>query len=462
MSALHELSARELVSGYRSKAFSPTQVMEAVIRRIGAWEAKLKALYAFDPDGARAAAGEATERWAKGAPIGPLDGVPITIKENIASKGVPVPLGTAATKLVPAVEDAPPSARVREAGAIIFAKTTMPDYGMLSSGLSSFHPLTRNPWNLAMNPGGSSAGAGAAAAAGYGPLHIGTDIGGSVRLPAGWCGIYTLKPSAGRVPIDPAYVGRVAGPMTKTVGDTAFLMSVLAKPDWRDHMSLPPEDLPWLDLDGMNIKGLRIGLMMDAGAGLDVLPEVRQAVEAAAKRFEQAGAVIEPMKPVLTRAMLDGLDDFWRARAWDDIAKLDPPTRAKVLPYIVAWAHRAVGLSGLDVLRGFNRIIEMRKTAAVAFKPFDFVLSPTCPVPTYPAELASPVDDPMRPFEHIGFTVVWNMTDHPAASINCGFTSAGLPIGLQIVGRRFDDIGVLRLSAAYERMRGAQRAWPEP
>jgi len=462
MSDLAILDAQAIMAGYRKKAFSPVQVIDAVIARIGRWEPRLKALYAFDPDGARKAAQASSERWAKGAPIGSLDGVPITIKENIASKGVPVPLGTAATKLVPALEDAPPSARVREAGAIIFAKTTMPDYGMLSSGLSSFHPLTRNPWNLAMNPGGSSAGAGAAAAAGYGPLHIGTDIGGSVRLPAGWCGIYTLKPSAGRVPIDPPYLGRVAGPMTKTVGDTALLMSVLAKPDWRDHMSLPPADIPWLELGGLSLKGLRIGLMLDAGAGLDVQPDVRAAVEAAANLLQGAGADIQPMKPILSRAMLDGLDDFWRARAWDDIGKLDPPTRAKVLPYIVAWAHRGVGLSGLDVLRGFNRIIEMKKAAAAAFQPFDFVLSPTCPVPSYPAELASPVDDPARPFEHIGFTVVWNMTDHPAASINCGYTSSGLPIGLQIIGRRFDDLGVLRLSAAYEAMRGPGRPWPEP
>ncbi len=158
-------------------------------------------------------------RWLAGAPLGALDGVPCLIKENIATRGVPVPLGTAATELVPAAQDAPPAARLREAGAVILGKTTMPDYGMLSSGLSSFHPLTRNPWDLRKNPGGSSAGAAAAAAAGYGPLHLGTDIGGSVRLPAGWCGIFALKPSLGRIPIYPPYAGRVAGPMTRSVAD---------------------------------------------------------------------------------------------------------------------------------------------------------------------------------------------------------------------------------------------------
>src|ERR1700716_3630151 len=178
VTSLHDLSAVDLIAGFRARQFSPSEVLEDVIAHIAVWEPHIKALYAFDPDGARATAKASTERWQKDVPIGPLDGVPTTIKENIATKGVPVPLGAATAKLVPAVADAPPAARLREAGAVIFSKTTMPDYGMLSSGLSSFHPLTRNPWDLSKNPGGSSAGAGAAAAAGYGPLHLGTDNGG--------------------------------------------------------------------------------------------------------------------------------------------------------------------------------------------------------------------------------------------------------------------------------------------
>ncbi len=174
-------------------------MLEDVIAHVARWEPHLKALYLFDPDGARKVAKASTDRWNNGEPTGVLDGVPVTIKDNIATKGQPVPLGTASLPLVAAERDAPPVARLREAGAVIFSKTTMPDYGMLSSGLSSFHPLTRNPWDLSKNPGGSSSGAGAAAAAGYGPLHLGTDIGGSVRLPACWCGLVALKPSLGRV-----------------------------------------------------------------------------------------------------------------------------------------------------------------------------------------------------------------------------------------------------------------------
>src|SRR4051812_2393706 len=335
---LHDLSAVDLIAGFRAKQFSPSEVLEDVLAHVANWEPHLKALYAFDPDGARAMAKASTERWHKEEPAGALDGVPATIKENIATKGVPVPLGAATTTLVPSPVDAPPAARLREAGAVIFSKTTMPDYGMLSSGLSSFHPLTRNPWDLSKNPGGSSAGAGAAGAAGYGPLHLGTDIGGSVRLPACWCGLVALKPSLGRVPIDPPYVGRVAGPMTRTVDDTALMMSVLSKPDRRDGMSLPPASINWKALD-RPLRKLRIGLMLDPGAGLALEKPVREVAVKAAKAFEAAGAVVTEVAGILTREMLDGLDNFWRARMWDDLSKLTPAERATALPYIRQWAE---------------------------------------------------------------------------------------------------------------------------
>jgi Asp-tRNA(Asn)/Glu-tRNA(Gln) amidotransferase A subunit family amidase len=202
-------------------------------------------------------------------------------------------MGTAAVALYPQPKDAPVAARLREAGAIIFAKTTVPDYGMLSSGLSSFHPLTRNPWDLTRNPGGSSAGAGSAAAAGYGPLHVGTDIGGSVRLPAGWCGVFGFKPSNGRIPIDPPYLGRSAGPMTRTVADAALMMTQIALPDVRDSMSLPYQELPWRQLDG-DVRGLRLGIMADAGCGSPTDPQVAEAVLRAARIFEAAGPFSYP------------------------------------------------------------------------------------------------------------------------------------------------------------------------
>jgi aspartyl-tRNA(Asn)/glutamyl-tRNA(Gln) amidotransferase subunit A len=457
--SLHDLSAIDLIDGFWAKQFSPTEVLEDVLNHVAAWEPHIKALYAFDPDGARAMAKGSTERWHKRAPTGPLDGVPATIKENIATEGVPVPLGAATSTLVPAAADAPPAARLREAGAVIFSKTTMPDYGMLSSGLSSFHPLTRNPWDLSKNPGGSSAGAGAAGAAGYGPLHVGTDIGGSVRLPACWCGLVALKPSLGRIPIDPSYVGRVAGPMTRTVQDAALMMSVLSLPDSRDGMSLPPNDFDWGALD-IELKGVRIGLSLDLGFALPLESDVRETVLKAARAFEAAGAIVTEVPPVMTRELLDGLDNFWRARSWDDLVKLPPAERAKALPYIRQWAESGARLSGLDVIRGFNATMTIRTAAAKQFADIDYLLSPVSPVVNFAAELASPINDPEKPFEHIGYTVAWNMSEQPAVSLNGGYSSSGFPIGVQIVGRRFDDLGVLRMAKAFENLRGPQKPWP--
>ncbi len=459
VTSLHDLSAVDLIAGFRGRQFSPSEVLEDVLAHVAVWEPHIKALYAFDPDGARTVAKASTERWQQGEPAGPLDGVPVTIKENIATQGVPVPLGAATTKLVPAAADAPPAARLREAGAVIFSKTTMPDYGMLSSGLSSFHPLTRNPWDLSKNPGGSSAGAGAAGAAGYGPLHLGTDIGGSVRLPACWCGLVALKPSLGRIPVDPPYVGRVAGPMTRTVDDAALMMSVLSKPDRRDGMSLPPNDINWKALD-LPPRKLRIGLMLDLGVGQALEQEVRDVAVKAARAFEAAGAEVTEVPSVLTREMLDGLDAFWRARSWDDLSRLTPAERAKALPYIYKWAEAGVKLSGVDVVRGFNATMAIRAGAAKLFTELDYVISPVSPVVNFAAELASPINDPEKPFEHICYTVTWNMSENPAASINGGYNASGFPIGVQIVGRRFDDIGVLRMAKAFEGIRGPQKPWP--
>lgn len=461
VTSLHDLSAVDLIAGYRAKQFSPSEVLGEVLAHVAVWEPHIKALYLLDPEGARATAKASTDRWQRGEPLGTLDGVPVTIKENIATKDQPSPFGSASVKLVPSPKDAPPAARLREAGTIIFSKTTMPDYAMLSSGLSSFHPLTRNPWDLSKNPGGSSSGAGAAGAAGYGPLHLGTDIGGSVRLPACWNGLVALKPSFGRIPVDPFYVGRVAGPMTRTVDDTALMMSVLSRPDRRDGMSLPAHEINWKALDKSPRK-LRIGLMLDAGTGQPLEKEVREVAVKATKALESAGAVITEIDGILTREMLDGLDNFWRARSWDDLSRLAPEERNKTLPYIHQWAEAGAKLSGVDVIRGFNATMAIRTAAAKLFCDLDYVVSPVSPVVNFPAEFASPVNDPTKPFEHIAFTVPWNMSENPAVSINGGYDRRGFPIGVQIVGRRFDDLGVLGMAKAFEGLRGPQKPWPIP
>ena len=461
MASLHELSALDLLAAYRARTLSPVEVTRALLKHIAAWEPHLHATYALNPEDALTQAEASQARWLKDAPLGALDGVPALIKENIATRGVATPLGTAATELVAAARDAPPAARLREAGALILGKTTMPDYGMLSSGLSSFHALTRNPWDLRRNPGGSSAGAAAAAAAGYAPLHVGTDIGGSLRLPAGWCGIFTLKPSLGRIPIHPPYAGRVAGPMTRSVEDAALMMGVLSLPDARDATSLPYQAIAWHQLE-RDIRGLKIGLLLDAGWGLAVDPEVRAAVDAAARAFEAAGAIVEPLRPFMTREMAEGMDRFWRMRSWIDISALSEERRAKVLPFIVEWARGGAALSGAQVFHGYSQMAAMRDAAVAACQPFDVVLSPTAPIAAFAAELPCPTNDPARPFEHIAFTLPYNMSEQPAASIDCGHTRDGLPIGLQIIGPRHDDLGVLQVARAWERIRPPPPPWPTP
>ncbi|MBN9329299.1 amidase [Comamonas sp.] len=464
MTALHELSAVELVAAYRRHALSPVEVATALLEHVQRWEPHLHASYLLRPELTLEQARASLSRWMRGAPCGPLDGVPVTIKENIATLGDPVPLGTAASELKPSPVNAPPAQRLREAGAVLLCKTTMPDYGMLSSGVSSFHASARNPWDTTKGPGGSSAGAGAGAAAGYGPLHIGTDIGGSVRLPAAWCGVFGFKPSLGRVPIDPPYTGRAAGPITRTVQDAALMMQVLSAPDVRDSMSLPPQHIDWdtATTRPRRLHGLRLGLLLDAGCGLPVQPQVQAAVQAAAELFEDAGAIIVPMQPFFTREMLDGMDHFWRMRSWMDLCKLDAPRRERVLPFIRTWAESAAGFSAAHLYEASQQFYATRVATVRACSQVDYVLSPTAPITAFDALLPAPTNDPMRPLEHIAFTVPCNMSEQPAASIACAMTQAGLPIGLQIAGPRFDDLGVLQLAHAFEQLRAPLPPWPQP
>src|SRR4051812_7197876 len=387
MAAIHELSAAQLAAAFAHGELSPVDVARAQLERIALWEPRINALYRISADTALAEAREAEMRWRAHEPRSALDGVPITLKENIYTRGDPAPIGTRANDDAPPQgADAPPAARVREAGCVILGKTTMPDYGMLSSGLSSIHGVTRNPWRLARNPSGSSSGAGAAAAAGYAPLHLGTDIGGSVRLPATHCGIFALKPSLGRVPVYPPYMGRVVGPMTRTVGDAVLLMNVIATPDARDFMSLPPRhgDFALEEVSGKP----RIGLLPDMGVGLAVDAEVRAAAEAAAAALVNAGCEVESIRSFLTEEMFDGMCRFFEVRLYNDLMQLPAARRAKVLPFVAEWCSwRAGGFSGRDVMQAYGLVMAMREAAVATTEPYDFLLSPTSPILAYEAEL---------------------------------------------------------------------------
>jgi aspartyl-tRNA(Asn)/glutamyl-tRNA(Gln) amidotransferase subunit A len=469
MPGLHAWGAARLARAYQAGELSPVEVAQAVVAQVQRCEAQLHATWAFDPAEALAMARASETRWQQGRALGPLDGVPVTLKENIATQGMAMPLGSAASLLVPATADAPPAARLREAGAVFVARTTMPDYGMLSSGLSSFHALARNPWDLGKTPGGSSAGAGAAAAAGYGHIHLGTDIGGSIRLPATWCGVVGFKPSDGRVPIFPPYTGRAAGPLTRSVEDAAIAMAVLSRPDARDATSLPPQTIAWTDLpDGAAdprhaVRGLKIGLLLDAGWGLPPQPEVAAAVQAAAQLLADAGATVTPLAGFTTREMANGINGFWRMRSWLDLAALPADRRDRVLPYIRDWVAAASSYSAAQLFHHHSQFAALRDAAVTACAPFDFVISPVAPDVAGAAEAPSPTGDPLRAMEHIAYTLPFNMSGQPAISVPCGHDRSGLPIGLQIAGRRHDDLGVLRLARAWELLRpaGLIRPWPE-
>lgn len=463
MADIHDLSAVELAASYEGGELSPVEATKALLAHLDAWEPRLNAMYRVNHEAALRQAGEAEKRWRVQAPLSPLDGVPATIKENIYTKGDPAPIGAASNlPAAPQSADAPPAARLRQAGCVLLGKTTMPDFGMLSSGLSSAHGVTRNPWNTAKNTSGSSSGAGAACAAGYAPLHLGTDIGGSVRLPAAHCGIFGLKPSHGRVPVYPPFMGRVTGPMTRDVETAALMMNWLTLPDPRDFMSLPHRAADYTAaLDGIDPKKLRIGVLADLRVGLPVHPEVRAAAQAAAKALAGAGATVEELPSFLKPEMLDGMCRFFEARQYNDFVQLPPERQQKMLPFVAEWATwRAKDFSGRDVMQAYGQVMAMREAAVAACEPFDFVISPVSPILPYEAELPSPNNDPHDALPHIAFTVPFNMSEQPAASVNWTFSADGLPIGVQVVGRRFDDAGVLQLARAIENLRPAQKPWP--
>jgi aspartyl-tRNA(Asn)/glutamyl-tRNA(Gln) amidotransferase subunit A len=253
--------------------------------------------------------------------------------------------------------------------------------------------------------------------------------------------------------------------MTRTVADAALLMTALTKPDPRDYMALPYQEIAWssvLEGDTQSaLKGKKLGLLLDIGGGLALVPDVRAAITSAARAFERAGAAVELVAPFLNADIVAGLDRFFQARLLAEFQLLPPERQEKVLPFIVAWCRRAEKLSAADAARNLSFIMLMREKAVAATEPYDFLITPTSPITAYAAEEATPGNDPAHPFEHIAFTVPFNMSEQPAASICAGYDERGMPIGLQIVGHRFDDVGVLRMARAYEMIRPAQRAWPE-
>lgn len=450
-----DLDAAALSAGYAAGTFTPSEVAEDVIARVEAREPELNALYLFDAEEVRADAAASTARWAAGTQLSEFDGVPVTVKENIARAGKPKPSGTAIPNPPVPAQNAPTTDRLLEAGAVIVGSTTMPDWGMLSSGVSSLHGITRGGLNPAHTSGGSSAGAGAAASAGYGPFHVGTDIGGSIRLPGSWQGLTALKPSEGLIPLDVPYTGRAAGPLTRTAADAIRLMSVIARPDARDYLTRPYPEMNW-STEPLSPAGMRVAVQLDAGSGIAVEPETRAAIERAAALFAAAGAEVVPLAPFIAPEVLDGIVNYWRSRSWADYEALSEAERAVVLPFIAEWCGAGASFTAAETVRGRSMMDEMARLTRAATEPFDLVLSPVTPVAAFAAEDPMPLTDPLVTMGHISFTAPYNMSGQPAVSVGAGVQADGRTIGLQIASHIGTDDTLMRVAAWFETVRGAE------
>jgi aspartyl-tRNA(Asn)/glutamyl-tRNA(Gln) amidotransferase subunit A len=449
---LFYLSAEELIRNYRSRERSPVEVMRAILQRIDAVNPTINALYFVDADRSLAAAKASEERWQRGQPVGLLDGVPVTLKDHIPARGTLSFYGTNAVNAerAPDAVDAPVAARLKEAGAIIVGKTTMPDFGLIPTGISSRLGVTRNPWNLTRNSGGSSSGAAAALATGLGPLAVGSDGGGSVRIPSAFCGVFGLKPSYGRVPLHDPAPWIVAGPMTRSAGDAALMMNVITRPDAQDFSALPYDARDYRESLNDGVRGARIGLLEDIGFGLKIDPQIQAKLMEAARVFESLGAVVEPIPPLFSENPEPHFDRLLHIRTYFQFSTMTQAQQDSMLPVLAHWCRQENAEPRQTLAHSLVSVEPIRRATLAPFVEYEFVLAPVMAVLPFAA------DQPWTPggTAHNPFCFPFNMSEQPAGSIHGGFSSDGLPVGLQIIGRRFDDRGVLRAAHAYDQATG--------
>jgi aspartyl-tRNA(Asn)/glutamyl-tRNA(Gln) amidotransferase subunit A len=455
--------ATELGRLIRTKALSPVELMRAVLERIERLNPTLNCFCTLTAEAAMAAARDAEQAVMRGASLGPLHGIPVSIKDLAFTKGVRCMGGSFIFEhRVPTV-DAPFVTRLAAAGAIMTGKTTTPEFGWVGLGDSPLTGSTRNPWNTAMNTGGSSAGAGAAAASGLGPLHHGSDGAGSIRIPSAFCGIFGLKPSFGRVAMWPVSNNDYTthhGPMTRTVADAALMLSVMAGPDDWDRTSLEAAPDDYVGKLGAGIRGRRVAFSPTLD-GLRVDPEVAMVVREAARVFETLGCVVDEVEPGWppTYELIRGM---WSAHYAGTYGHLLPEWRSRMDPGFVACIEDGFKVSAADYIRMRGRKMDIWDAVRPFFERYDLLLTPSLSVAAFPVQRLNPEHwpAPERPWDWIGwasFSYPFNFTGQPAATVPAGFTPAGLPVGLQIAGRRFADLTVLQASAAFE----AARPWAQ-
>lgn len=451
------MPARALAGAIASRRISPVEAMRAVLGRAERLEPRLNALADRDFNGAMAAARVAEQAVMRGDPLPPLHGLSVTIKDLSPVVGMRLERGSRTQAGTRPQEDAALVTRLRAAGAITIAKTTTSEFGWSAVSRNPATGLTHNPWAHGMNAGASSAGAGVAAAAGYGALHQGSDGAGSVRLPAHFCGVVGLKPSFGRIPYVPVgnndYMSHI-GPLTRTVDDTAMMLDAMAGPDPIDHTTLDgrPDCSPAALRKG--VRGLRVAYSPDLGhARVD--PEVAALVAEAVRAFEALGADVEQVTPPWGALGPDLIRFFWPAHIGAN-AHLLPEWADRMDPDLVACMRAGEGLTAEAYIA--RRAHKLAYAAAIGrwFQDWDLLLTPTASVAAFPLDAIMPPDWPHHAWDWLQwaeFSYPFNMSHNPAVSVPCGFTAAGLPVGLQIVGRRLDDTGVLAAAAAFEEAR---------
>jgi aspartyl-tRNA(Asn)/glutamyl-tRNA(Gln) amidotransferase subunit A len=434
---------------------SPVEAMRAVFDRIDRHNEAVNAFCHLDREGALRLAQESAARWTAGVPTGLLDGVPVGIKDNILVAGMPIRFGSRLVANNPAPHDAPSVARLREQGAIIFGKTTLPEFGWKAVTDSPLTGVTRNPWDTRKTPGGSSGGAVAAVVLGMGSIHLGTDGGGSIRIPAAFSGCYGIKPTRARVPAWPASpLGTLAhiGPLTRSVADAALALTVIAAPDARDvhaWLSGAPDFRVGLD-DG--VRGLRIAYSPRLGYAKRVDPDVESAVAAAARVFEACGAHVAEADPEFGGDPIACWSTLWWSSAATILRSYGTDAIKEADPGLVAGAAEGRNTSAVDYIRAQLKRAEISGALARFFERYDLLLTPSLPLPAFDAGYVVPPsgDWGAQWMDWAPFSYPFNLTQQPAASIPCGLTRDGLPIGLQIVGAVGADMLVLRASRAFE------------
>lgn len=456
MTDLTQSSAAQLGKLYRRGKASPVEAMKAVLRRVERLNSEINALCVVESEASVAAARASENRWKKGKPLSPIDGVPVSIKELVRVKGWPGSMGSKLTDKTPADADAPAVARLREAGAIVFAQSTSSEYGHKGVTDSPLHGITRNPWNPQRTPGGSSGGAAAAVASGMGPLAIGTDGGGSIRLPASFTGLVGLKATFGRVPAwPPSLTGELAntGPMARTALDVALMMNAIARPDPRDGYSLPPDDMDYTKAIRGKLGNLKIGFTLRMGDHpIDL--EVAALVTKAAKRFETLGCIVEEVtSPTTFKDVGRAFSIHWLSALQRLLKVFLEDRHGDFDPNLLAAAENGRKLDLQDVVDAQA----IRREATIAwnafFADYDLLLTPTLAVTAFPVGQNAPVGAGGKPnYLWSPYTYQFNLTRHPAISVPCGRSRDGLPVGLQIASGHYKDALLLRAAARYAEM----------